>query len=180
MKTESTLCFIMLFLLTHAWSNGMELKVLSNSFQQNSSIPKKHAYTEQNVSPHLSWSAGPSSTKSYMIICKDPDAPTPQPWLHWLMFDIPTSVTSVNEKQNKQMQFANMSKQAMNDYSEIGYGGPNPPSGKHRYYFHVYALDIAHAPLKIDVKVNQKTLDTFLKKHAVGHGVLMGTYEAKK
>lgn len=91
-----------------------------------------------NVSPDLTWSGAPESTKSYAVTCFDPDAPTGSGWWHWIAFDIATAQTSLSAGQGPDAPM----RQWRNDYGYVGYGGPCPPPGPaHRYVFTVHALD---------------------------------------
>ena len=97
-----------------------------------------------NVSPDLTWSGAPESTKSYAVTCFDPDAPTGSGWWHWIAFDIATAQTSLSAGQGPDAPM----RQWRNDYGYVGYGGPCPPPGPaHRYVFTVHALDVE----KLDV-----------------------------
>lgn len=158
------------------------LTVSTKSFADQSAIPARHSYLQGNVSPDISWTAGPKGTKSYAVICQDPDAPRKDPWVHWIVFNIPADVQSLAQGLSNKAKLDHGIQQGRNDYpdrvKQIGWGGPNPPSGTHRYYFYVYALDCDLPELK-DKTPNKDELLRAIKKHKVlGQGLLIGTYAA--
>jgi Raf kinase inhibitor-like YbhB/YbcL family protein len=119
------------------------LEVRSTSFSEGGPIPMEHVYTGcggKNVSPQVSWSGAPAGTKSFVVTCFDPDAPTGSGYWHWAVFNIPASVASLEAGDTK----LGGGKSGRNDYGETGYGGPCPPKGdgQHRYIYRVYALDV--------------------------------------
>ena len=122
---------------------GASMTIASESFGDGGSIPMEHVYQGcggKNVSPQLSWSGAPEGTKSFVVTCFDPDAPTGSGYWHWVTFNIPASTTSLKAGDEK----VGGGKSGRNDYGETGYGGPCPPKGDgaHRYIFRVYALDV--------------------------------------
>lgn len=146
--------------------NG-SLMVTSKSFKSDSSIPAKYSYQGGNIVPHLSWTHGPKGTQSYAIICDDPDAPRAEPWVHLVLFGIPADVTEIPE--------GSIQGQAgTNDYQQVGWGGPNPPSGMHRYYFKVYALSSKLDGLSS--KTTKKELLAAMQGKVLAEGTLMGTF----
>jgi hypothetical protein len=174
-------------------SSGIEdtetttMKLTSTAFQHEGAIPAKYTGTGPDVSPPLAWSDAPQRTKSFALICDDPDAPSrknprPQgPWVHWVIYNIPPSVTQLPEGVPRKSQLTEPAgaKQGKNDFPDIGYRGPMPPpgSGPHRYFFKVYALDTL---LDLDAsKATKKSLLDALKDHILAQGELMGTFERK-
>jgi Raf kinase inhibitor-like YbhB/YbcL family protein len=152
-----------------------ELIVSSKSFECQGVIPSKYSYKGGNVSPHLAWTQGPTGTKTYAVICDDPDAPRAQPWVHWVVFNIPASKQSLAEGLAPKEKNDSGMQQGLNDYEQIGWGGPNPPSGTHRYYFTVYALDVVLSDLQKPIK---KELLQKMKGHILAQGQCMGTVQA--
>lgn len=144
------------------------LTVTSTTFEAQHSIPKKCSYDGGNVMPQLSWSKGPDGTQCYVIICDDPDAPTPQPWVHLVLYNIPANTTKLPEGKI-------IGKQGGNDYKEVGWGGPKPPSGTHRYYFTVYALN---GTLNFSSHPTKKEIMQAMKGKILAQGTLMGTFSA--
>jgi Raf kinase inhibitor-like YbhB/YbcL family protein len=123
--------------------SGVSIDVRSESFIEGATIPMEHVYKGcggKNVSPQLSWTGAPAGTKSFVVTCFDPDAPTGSGYWHWVTFNIPANVTSLAAGDTK----LGGGKSGRNDYGETGYGGPCPPKGdgQHRYIFRVYALDV--------------------------------------
>ena len=108
---------------------------LTGSFSNGQALPLESGWKSGNVVPRLSWSGTPEKTKSFALICDDPDAPTAQPWVHWIFSILPLYETSLPSDAKGILQ-------GINSYGEQGYGGPYPPEGQtHRYYFKLYALD---------------------------------------
>lgn len=112
---------------------AMELK--STAFLNNQMIPKKYTCEGENVSVPLNWAKAPSSTKSFALVVDDPDAPVGV-WDHWLIYNIPSDQTSLDEAQKIQSPLL----QGKNSWGKMAYGGPCPPSGTHHYHFKLYAL----------------------------------------
>ena len=117
----------------------MEIKLTSTAFKEGELIPKKYTCDDKNVSPPLGWSGIPIATQSIALICDDPDAPMGT-WVHWVIFNIPASVKKLNENIPLNKVFEDGTVQGNNDFRKIGYGGPCPPGGTHRYFFKIYAL----------------------------------------
>jgi Raf kinase inhibitor-like YbhB/YbcL family protein len=158
---------------------SMSLAVSSSAFAQNADIPAKYTCEGQDVSPPLSWSGAPSTAKSFAVIVDDPDAPDPaapkMTYVHWVLYDIPASVTSLDENVAKQLPSG--AQQGMNDGKRTGYGGPCPPIGRHRYFFKVYALDTTLGDIGSPSKA---ALESAMKGHVVAQGELVSTYQKKK
>jgi Raf kinase inhibitor-like YbhB/YbcL family protein len=152
--------------------NTMKLKVTSSAFSEGGSIPSRYSCDGKDISPPLSWTVGPAGLKSYAIIADDPDAPMGT-WVHWVIYNIPATVTSLSENVTKKEKLADGTLQGINDFKRHGYGGPCPPGGTHRYYFKVYALDTVIEP---DSGLNKKKLLKAMEGHIIGQGELMGTY----
>ena len=151
----------------------MDIKLTSTAFQNGGMIPTKYTCDGANVSPPLEWSGTPQSTKSLALICDDPDAPG-KTWVHWVVFDLPTSRTSLPENVPPLETIAGGGNQGTNDFKKVGYGGPCPPSGTHRYFFKIYALD---TELNLDSKSTKDKLLHVMKDHILAHGELMGRHK---
>jgi len=161
------------------------LAVTSTAFGDGQAIPKKFTGDGQDLSPPLAWKeAGTGAgAKQWALICDDPDAPTDEPWVHWVLYGIPADVRSLAEgvgttDRLKEPTGALQGRNSWPNGRKIGYRGPAPPKGHgvHHYHFKLYALDSALA-LKSDLTKNEllKALDG----HVVGTGELIGTYERK-
>jgi hypothetical protein len=154
-------------------------RVSSTSFAADAEIPAKHTCEGGDIAPALSWAGAPDGTKSFALIVDDPDAPDPAApktvWVHWVAYNIPADVSSIPEG-TKAGGLPKGSLDGLNDFKKVGYGGPCPPIGKHRYYFKVYALDTTLADLKRPTKA--KLLEA-MKGHVLASSELIGTYEKK-
>jgi Raf kinase inhibitor-like YbhB/YbcL family protein len=152
-----------------------EMQIHSKSFQQNEMIPAKYTCDGNDVSPFLEWSGFPSETKSFALICDDPDAPSGT-WVHWVLFNIPVSVTQLPENfllKNKTIKGVSG---GMNDFGKLEYGGPCPPGGIHRYFFKIYALDML---LNEKEGIRASSLVKAMEGHVLAKGDLMGKYSRK-
>ncbi len=125
----------------------MSLRLTSAAFQQGEDIPKKYTCDGSNVSPPLAWAGAPSGTRSFLLVCNDPDAPGGT-FHHWAAFDIPPDWHGLKEGQSAESA-AHGFRQAANDFGKPGYSGPCPPRGDkpHRYYFHLSALSEESLPI---------------------------------
>jgi Raf kinase inhibitor-like YbhB/YbcL family protein len=149
------------------------IEVTSTAFSSGGEIPKKHTCQGEDISPALSWQNVPAGTKTLAIIVDDPDAPDPKApkmtWVHWVLFNIPPSVTSLAEGAK---QLPEGTKEGLNDWKQTGYRGPCPPVGRHRYFHKIYALDTA-----LDLtKPTKAALERAMEGHIVAKGELMGMY----
>lgn len=151
----------------------MEIIVKSSAFVEGGMIPKKYTCDDADVSPPLSWNSVPEGTKSLALICDDPDAPVGT-WVHWVLFNLPANVKELPENVPPQMILSNGTKQGMNDFRKIGYGGPCPPGGTHRYYFKLYALD---TELSLEGSIKKADLLRAMQGHVLAEGQLMGKYQ---
>jgi Raf kinase inhibitor-like YbhB/YbcL family protein len=159
-------------------TNGapMNLNLTTTAFAEGQPIPDRHAFENKNLSPALRWTGIPPTAKSLALICDDPDAPMGT-WVHWVIYDIPPTTAGLAEGVPKSPELADGAKQGVNDYKQIGYGGPNPPPGKpHRYFFRLYALDTT-----LDLKPGATKADLLkaMEGHILAEGQLMGTYQRK-
>jgi hypothetical protein len=151
----------------------MDIKLTSTAFQDGGMIPAKYTCDGANVSPPLEWSGASQTAKSLALICDDPDAPG-KTWVHWVVFDLPASRTSLPENVQPQESIAGGGKQGTTDFEKVGYGGPCPPSGTHRYFFKLYALD---TELNLDSKTTKNELLKAMDAHSLAQGELMGKYK---
>ena len=149
--------------------------ISSKSFQHEGLIPVRYTCTGLNISPDISWSGIPRGTRSFALICNDPDAPSGN-WIHWVLFNIPVSVNRLPENFHPGESVSGSIKNGRNDSGLLGYSGPCPPSGIHRYYFRVYALDVV---LKTDEGLSAAELEKSMEGHILATGELMGKYQKK-
>lgn len=122
----------------------MTLTLRSRSFDAGEEIPRKHTADGAGVSPALAWTEVPAGTKSLALVVHDPDAPDPKAprgdWVHWVLYNLPPSTTSLPEDASDET-LPEGTRQGLNDSRRMGWVGPSPPAGRHRYVFTLYALD---------------------------------------
>jgi len=145
----------------------------SSAFKNGEKLPTHFTADEANVSPPLSWGVPPAGTKSFALICEDPDAPRGT-WIHWLIYDIPSEQKGLKQGISAEATLSDGTKQGITSFNKVGYGGPSPPPGKpHRYYFKLYALNsMSNLPPASDLK----SLQAVVKAHTIAESDLMGTY----
>jgi Raf kinase inhibitor-like YbhB/YbcL family protein len=122
----------------------------------------------------------PQNCQSLVLISDDPDAPDPQnpkmTWVHWVVYDLPPDSSGLDERQPKEGTLANGAKQGITDFGSIGYGGPCPPIGEHRYYFKLYALDTR---LDLPPGQSKKNIEEAMAGHILEQAELIGLYQKK-
>jgi len=146
------------------------LTISSPAFQNGLFIPGKYALHGGNAAPELHFSNVPAHAKSLVVIVDDPDSPTGL-WTHWLVWNIPASITSLNAG-----KLPPGAVQGKNSFGNLHYDGPAPPKGMHRYFFRVYALD---APLSLPAGAIRAKLGAAMTGHVLGHAEFFGTYVEK-
>lgn len=155
----------------------MALVLKSPAFADKGAIPKQYTCEGPDVSPPLSWSGAPQGTKSFALIVDDPDAPDPKApkmtYVHWVVHNIPAGTMSLPEGATRDGLPAG-AVQGLNDWKRVGYGGPCPPIGRHRYFHKLYALDSNLPGLERPTK--QQLLDA-MKGHILAEAQLVGTYQ---
>jgi len=150
----------------------MDIKVSSEAFEEGGMIPAKYTCDEDDISPPLAWDSIPEGTKTLALICDDPDAPMGT-WVHWVLFNLPVDISELPENVPPERELENGAKQGTNDFGRIGYGGPCPPGGTHRYYFKLCALD---AVLNLEAGGRKPQLLEAMEGHILAKGQLMGRY----
>jgi Raf kinase inhibitor-like YbhB/YbcL family protein len=121
-------------------STTMTFSLSSQVLNNNQPIPIKFTGFDKDISPPLQWTNAPAGTKTFVVICDDPDAPAGT-WVHWVLYDVPANVSSISEGLPKTKTVLTTAKQGINDFGKIGYNGPMPPPGTtHRYFFKIYAI----------------------------------------
>lgn len=153
----------------------MEIKITSSAFEHEGMIPSRYTCDGENISPPLKWEGIPENAKSIALICDDPDAPMGT-WVHWVLYDLPADVNELPEGVPDDEILENGAKQGRNSWGRIGYGGPCPPSGTHRYFFKIYALD---KMLNLEPGITKEKLLKAMEGHVVAQGELMGKYRRK-
>ena len=154
----------------------MEMRVESLAFKDGELIPSKYTCDGANISPPLKWNDPPEGTKSFALISDDPDAPVGI-WVHWVVYNIPSNVRELPENVTLSKILSNGTSQGITDFGSIGYGGPCPPSGTHRYFFKIYALDVI---LTLSPGAAKNDVIKEMKGHVLAHGQLIGTYKRQK
>jgi len=151
-------------------------KLSSPAFADGQMIPPKYTADGEDISPPLTWEGLPQATKSLALICDDPDAPVGT-WVHWLIWNIPQDAGSLPENVPMQKQLADGARQGVNDFDRIGYGGPAPPGGTHRYFFRLYALNTV---LDLPAGASRAQLEKAMKGRILGQAQLMGKYARRR
>ena len=146
------------------------LRITSPAFHDTKAIPPRCTADGLDVSPQLSIEGVPEGTQSLALIVDDPDAPNGT-WVHWVLWNIPPSTTMIEEG-----TVPVGSTSGRNSWGKTGYGGPSPPSGTHRYFFKLYALD---NELDLPPTADKAALERAMAGHILGTAQLMGTYSRK-
>ena len=150
----------------------MALVITSSAFSEGQAIPTRYTCDGPDVSPDLSWSGVPETATSLALICDDPDAPMGT-WVHWVLFNIPADADGLPAEIPSDAILENGARHGENDFGRLGYGGPCPPGGTHRYFFKLYALD---TQLESDSGSTKAQLLAAMEGHILAEGQLMGTY----
>src|SRR5437879_13295225 len=151
-------------------AGGAKLKITSSAFQEGANIPSKFSCDGANTIPPLQSSDVPSEAKSLVLIVDDPDAPSGL-FTHWTVWNISPQTSTIAEGSTPKGMLGT------NDFGKSGYGGPCPPSGTHRYYFKIFALD---RELDLPFGAKRGQLDEAMKGHVIAQGEWMGRYSRKK
>jgi Raf kinase inhibitor-like YbhB/YbcL family protein len=158
-----------------ALGDSAKVTVTSPAFEAGRAIPAKYSCQGEDISPPLKWEGAPADTKSFALICDDPDAPGGT-WVHWVIYNLPAATSSLPENMPKSEFLQNDAIQGANSFNKTGYGGPCPPAGKaHRYFFKVYALDKGFIVKK--GQLGKDELLAAMRGHILAQGQLMGTYK---
>jgi len=170
MKIISVCLLVGLGCLIFGVSQANALSLTSPAFSEGTRMPLNSGYEKGNISPAVEWSDVPEKTESFALIMDDPDA---RGWTHWVVFNIPVSAAALSENFPNEEEFPDGTRQGINDFKKVGYGGPCPPSGTHRYVFRLFALDN-----KIDLKpgCSKTSLLKATKGHILAEVKLTGKY----
>jgi len=156
-------------------ANVATIQVMSSAFEEGGMIPRQYTCDGEDVSPPLSWESGPEGTKSFALIADDPDAPRGT-FVHWVLYDLPANVRELPEDMPRDKILSNGARQGINDGGDFGYMGPCPPSGTHRYFFKVYALN-THVNLPPGKR--KADLLEIMEGHILAQGQIMGRYKRR-
>lgn len=161
-----------------AKDRSMGMKLESSALAAGTTIARRFTGDGDDVSPPLAWHDAPAGTRQFALVCQDPDAPTPTPWVHWLIYRIPADVHQLPENLPAEPRLAKPAcEQGHNSWTTgrtIGYRGPAPPRGKkHHYHFRLYALDDA---LDLKPGLDKAALDKAMAGHILAEAELVGVY----
>jgi len=153
----------------------MEMRVRSSAFTDGGMIPERYTCDGEGISPPIAWEHVSDNIRSFALICEDPDAPMGT-FTHWVVYDLPPDVSELPENVPNKDHLPNGGVHGINSLHKIGYFGPCPPSGTHRYFFKVYALD-----KKLDIRpgADKDHLMEAMKRHVVAQGQIMGKYQRR-
>ena len=150
----------------------MPFELTSTVFAPGESIPRKYTCDGEDISPPLRWSDPPQDTRSFALIADDPDAPRGT-WVHWVLYNLPAETRALPEAVPPDADLPDGSRHGQNTWPRLGYGGPCPPSGTHRYFFKLYALDTV---LDLKSGASKKALARAMQGHVLDQAELMGLY----
>jgi hypothetical protein len=179
MRTRSTIGLVLAaFMAASADAKESAMHLSSPAFSDKAAIPTELTCQGADRSPPLTWTDVPAGTKSVALIVDDPDAPDPAApktiWVHWVLYNLPPETTALAEGM-KASTLPKGSREGLNDWKAIGYRGPCPPAGRHRYFFKLYALD-AVLP-NLGIAGTKADLEKAMHGHILGQAQLVGTYQ---
>jgi Raf kinase inhibitor-like YbhB/YbcL family protein len=152
------------------------MRLSSTVIQHGGEVPARYTSDGENISPELSWQDFPDNAQSFVLIVHDPDALRPGGFTHWVLYNISRATSHINENVSHDEQVEGLGVQGKNDSGKIGYIGPAPPSGTHRYFFRLFAID---KMLELVPGATHKQVSAAIKGHILAQAELMGTYENK-
>jgi Raf kinase inhibitor-like YbhB/YbcL family protein len=153
----------------------MPFELTSTAFGPGEPIPRRYTCDGEDLSPPLAWGDPPQGTQSFALIADDPDAPVGT-WVHWVLYDLPAGTRGLPEEVPPDADLPDGSRHGKNSWRRLGYGGPCPPSGTHRYFFKLYALDTT---LALNAGANKEQLLRAMEGHILAQAELMGVYSRK-
>ena len=153
----------------------MSFELTSTAFGNGDLIPTKYTCDDQDISPPLQWRDPPEGTRSFALICDDPDAPVGT-WVHWVLYNLPASTRDLPEAVPSDSDLADGGRHGQNSWRRPGYGGPCPPGGTHRYFFKLYALD---AELELAAGASKEQLLAAMNGHVLASTETMGVYSRR-
>ena len=154
---------------------AMAWELTSPAFAAEERIPARYTCDGADVSPPLRWNDPPAGTRSLALIADDPDAPAGT-WVHWVVYRIPAASRRLDEAVPATAELGDGTRQGINDFRRIGYGGPCPPSGTHRYFFRLYALDTVP---EVEAGATKTRLLEAVKGHVLAETLLVGRYRRR-
>ena len=172
-KAVLAICALAVFLgmqFTPSAALAQDFELTSPAFENKSTMPGEFARKRGNQSPPLQWVGLPEGTQSLALICDDPDAPGRR-WVHWVIYNIPADLNGLEQGLPTDEVIEGVGTQGENSWKEIGWDGPQPPNGTHRYYFKLYALD---AVLNLEPGLTKSELLDAIDDHVIDYVKLMG------
>jgi Raf kinase inhibitor-like YbhB/YbcL family protein len=159
----------------------MAFRLTSPSFEHEHEIPTRHTCDGDDVSPALAWTDPPEGTKSFALVVEDPDAPDPRAprrtWVHWVLYGIPAETQGLADGVRR-AALPSGTHEGKNDWTELGWRGPSPPVGRHRYFFKLYALDATLEDL--GGGASKADVENAMTGHILSQATLVGTYRRRK
>jgi hypothetical protein len=156
------------------------LTLMSPQFGESDEIPVRYTCEGDDVPPPLAWSGQPNGTESFVLIVEDPDAPDPanpqRTWVHWVLYNIPNEFESLPDAVTSR-DLPGQTREGLNDWKRLGWGGPCPPIGRHRYFFRLYALD-RFLPDIGELRADEVRSE--MEGHVLEEAELVGTYQKRK
>lgn len=149
------------------------MKITSSAFSEGGAIPSEFTCEGRDISPELSWSDAPKATKSFVLVLHDPDAPMANGYYHWVLYNVPAHVNRIPENVSRDASLPALGLQGTNDGGKIGYMGPCPPSGTHRYIFRLYSLKTS---IDLEPGANYKDVLSAIEGEIIEQAELKGTY----
>ncbi len=157
---------------------GKKMELQSDAFRNDKPIPPRYTGDSEDISPRLSWSNVPSGTKELALVVDDPDAPSPKPWVHWVLYKIPPTANTIPEGVPMKAVLTSPpgAVQGKNSWGTVGYRGPKPPEGDgtHHYRFTIYALKVT---LPVEKGMHKDALMAAISDQILGQAELVGTYQ---
>ncbi len=153
------------------------LTLTSSGFCDGETIPTVHTGDGEDLSPPLAWTGTPVETRTFALICDDPDAPSGT-WVHWLIWNLGADAVELGQGVPPRPELPSGARQGLNDAGDLGYTGPCPPPGApHRYVFQLYSLDTAP---NLSPGANRSDLEAAMRGHILARGTLTGVYQRRK
>ena len=156
------------------------LTIQSSAFTDAGEIPERYTCEGDDIAPPLAWTGVPENTRSLVLIVDDPDAPDPQApqmtWVHWVLYNMPPQAGDLPEGATTD-DLPPGTEQGLNDWQKIGYGGPCPPIGRHRYFHKLYALDTV---LELQAGATKAAVEAAMQGHILEQAELVGTYRKSR
>ncbi|KKL18498.1 hypothetical protein LCGC14_2474920 [marine sediment metagenome] len=153
----------------------MDIKVTSTAFKDGDMIPSLYTCDGKDISPEITFSDAPKETVSFALIADDPDAPMGT-WVHWVLYNLPAATLALAEAVPLDAELPDGSRHGRNSWGRLGYGGPCPPGGTHRYFFKLYALD---AELELAAGASKEQLLAAMNGHVLASTETMGVYSRR-